>query len=140
MKEKQYTLGFYLSRAANAMSVHLNGYLKQAGIDLPYSQYVILKHLYEEDGMSQQELADLVFKDTAAVKRTLDILEKKGLVERVPVSQRKNSVRITDAGRELMPQVMECLENSRKIVMSGINREEEALLRSILERLYRNTQ
>ena len=140
MKEKQNTLGFLLSRASNSMSVHLNTLLKNNGIDLPHSQYVILKHLYAEAGISQQELADKIYKDTAAIKRTLDILEKKGLIQRIPVTMRKNSVIITEQGKELMPKVMDCLERSKQFVLSGISEQEYKLFTDILERIYQNTK
>lgn len=79
MGTKQHTLGFLLARASNSMATHLNSLLKKEGIDLPHSQYIVLKCLYDEDGISQQDLADKIYKDTAAIKRTLDILEKKRL-------------------------------------------------------------
>lgn len=122
------------------MSVHLNTLLKKNGIDLPHSQYVILKHLYDEDGISQQELADKIYKDTAAIKRTLDILEKKGLIQRIPVTMRKNSVVITEQGKELMPKVMDCLERSKQFVLSGISEQEYKLFTDILARIYQNTK
>ncbi|MDR2040469.1 MAG: MarR family transcriptional regulator [Bacteroidales bacterium] len=138
MNEKQETLGFLLARTSNAMATHLNSHLKKHGIDLPHSQYVVLKYLYDEDGISQQELANKVFKDTAAIKRTLDILEKKGLVERIPVTMRKNSVMITQKGRELMPKVMDCIEKSKQSVLSGIGEHEYRMFTEILERIYQN--
>ncbi len=77
MKEEPHTLGFLLGRAAATMATLLNQTLKSEGIDLPHSQFVILRHLYNEDGISQQELAERIFKDNAAIKRTLDNLEQK---------------------------------------------------------------
>lgn len=138
MKSKQNTLGFLLSRASNAMSAHLNNLLRNKGIDLPHSQYIVLKSLYDEDGISQQELAEKIYKDTAAVKRTLDILENKGLVQRIPVSMKKNSIIITQQGKELMPEVMDCLKRSKQFVLSGISKQEYKLFEDILERIYQN--
>jgi DNA-binding MarR family transcriptional regulator len=138
MKRKQHTLGFLLARASNSMAMYLNSALKREGIDLPHSQFVILKILHLKDDVSQQELADLAFKDTSAVKRTLDILEKKGLVERIPVTLRKNSIKITNAGRELMPKVMACMEKSKQILLHGISEGEYKLLMDILDRMYHN--
>jgi DNA-binding MarR family transcriptional regulator len=138
MKNKEHTLGFLLARAANSMAMYLNSVLRKEGIDLPPSQYVILRCLYVNDGVSQQELADAVFKDTAAIKRTLDILAKKGLIERVPVTMRKNSIMITDEGRELMPKVMDCLEKSKETYLHGISSDEYNMLVGILERMYQN--
>jgi DNA-binding MarR family transcriptional regulator len=138
MKKKQHTLGFLLSRTSNAMAMYLNSVLRKEGIDLPHSQYVILRCLSLGDDISQQELADFVFKDTAAVKRTLDILEKKGLIKRIPVTMRKNSIKITDAGRALMPKVMDCIEKSKETYLHGISEDEYRMLTGILERIYQN--
>ncbi|MCC8188681.1 MAG: MarR family transcriptional regulator [Bacteroides sp.] len=77
MEEDPHTLGFLLGRAAATMATLLNHTLKNEGIDLPHSQFVILRYLYYEDGISQQELAEKIFKDNAAIKRTLDHLEQK---------------------------------------------------------------
>lgn len=138
MNKKQHSLGFLLSRTSNAMATHLNSVLRREGIDLPHSQYVILRCLYSKDDISQQELSDAVFKDTAAVKRTLDILEKKGLIERIPVTMRKNSIIITEAGRKLMPKVIACLEKSKASFLRGIDEDEYKMLTGILERIYQN--
>lgn len=140
MCKEQNTLGFLLARTSNSMSTHLNSLLKKEGIDLPHSQYIVLKCLNDEDGISQQELANKVFKDTAAIKRTLDILEKKGLIQRIPVTMRKNSIVITSQGKELMPKVMDCIEKSKRSVLSGINDREYQLFTDILERIHQNIQ
>ncbi len=137
-KEKKQTLGFLLARASNAMAANLNSLLKNEGIDLPHSQYVILKTLYEEDGISQQELAERVYKNVAAIKRTLDILENKGLVKRIPVSMRKNSIVITQAGKELIPEVMDCIDKSKQSILAGISNEEYNTFISVLARIYHN--
>lgn len=138
MKEKNKTLGLLLARTSNSMSTHLNSLLRKEGIDLPYSQYIVLKYLFDEDGISQQELADKIYKDTAAIKRTLDILEKKGLVQRIPVSMRKNSVVITKQGKELMPKVLDCLERSKQIILDGISDKEYRITIDVLERIHQN--
>ena len=138
MKEKEHTLGFLLARASNAMAMHLNSLLRKESIDLPHSQYILLKHLYEEDNISQQELADKVYKDTAAIKRTLDILEKKELIRRIPVTMRKNSIVITEQGKQLMPKVTDCIESSKESVLSGVSDKEYKILTDTLEKIYQN--
>lgn len=138
MNKKQHALGFLLARTSDAMANHLNNVLRAEGIDLPHSQYVILKCLYSKDDISQQELADIVFKDRAAVKRTLDILEKKGLVERVPVTMRKNSILITKEGKRLMPRVIAILEKNKDILLQGISETEYKAFTDVLERIYLN--
>ena len=47
-----------------------------------------------------------LYKDASAIKRSIDNLEKKGLVERKVVSRCKNNIYLTEKGRELMPEVI----------------------------------
>lgn len=100
------SLGFLLARALWALATALNTALKEQGIDLPNSQYIIMRFLYEQDGISQNRIATLMHKDAAAIKRSIDNLEKKGLVERRAVSRCKNNIFLTEKGRELIPEVI----------------------------------
>lgn len=100
------SLGFLLARALWASVIALNTALKEQGIDLPNSQYIIMRFLYEQDGISQNRIATLMHKDAAAIKRSIDNLEKKGLVERRAVSRCKNNIFLTEKGRELIPEVI----------------------------------
>ena len=100
------SLGFLLDRALWALAAALNTALREHGIDLPNSQYIIMRFLYEQDGISQNRIATLMHKDAAAIKRSIDNLEKKGLVERRVVSRCKNNIYLTETGRELMPEVI----------------------------------
>ena len=80
-KEVTYSLGYLLDRTLWALSNSLNVALKKnEGIDLPHSQYLVLRTLFEKDGLSQNEIAAHLHKDAAAIKRTVDYLEQKDLL------------------------------------------------------------
>lgn len=100
------SLGFLLARALWTLATALNTALKEKGIDLPISQYIIMRFLYEQEGLSQSQIATLLYKDAAAIKRSIDNLEKKRLVERRAASRCKNNIYLTEKGRELMPEVI----------------------------------
>ena len=51
-------------------------------LQLTYSEYVLLIRLYEKEGLSQEKLSNLLFWDKAVVTRTMNLLEKKGLIYR----------------------------------------------------------
>lgn len=138
MKKRKQTLGFSLARASHAMGTSLNGLLKNNGVDLTHSQYVVLRVLYAKDGISQQELAKRVYKDVAAIKRTLDILEGKGLVQRVPVTMRKNSILITETGKQLIPQVLDHIERWEQSILKGVDSEEYAIFKKVLKNIHKN--
>ncbi len=139
MENRKQTLGFLLARASYAMSTKLNTLLKREGIDLPHSQYILLKTLYEDDGISQQELANRVYKNAAAVKRTLDILENKELVKRVPITLRKNSIVITNKGKKMIPVVLNIISKWETELLEGVESDKYSLFKDFLNTIYYNT-
>ncbi|MCC8173867.1 MAG: MarR family transcriptional regulator [Odoribacter sp.] len=135
-----YSLGLLLSRASVALAKAMNTNLEKNGIDLPHSQFIVLRCLYYKDAISQFEIANLLFKDASAIKRTVDLLEKKHLVVRKPVRALKNLVCITEKGKRIMPQVLEIADSVMNEALNGIETENRELLRVMLDKLYMNLE
>lgn len=86
-------MGFMMEQALGTMTGALANAFKANGIDLPHSQYTVLRLLYSsETPMTQINIAEILKKDAAAIKRTVDILERKGLVVREAQNGRTNRV------------------------------------------------
>lgn len=113
---------------------------KRNNIELPHSQFIVLRCLYYKDGLSQKELATLLCKDAAAIKRTIDNLEDRGLVCRTQVSQRENAIEVTDAGKALMPFAIECGNLAIDKVLQDISGADYELLKQLLQRIYLNVE
>lgn len=135
-----YSLGFLLNRASFSLAKMLRAELKRNNLELPHSQFIVLRCLYYKDGLNQQEIATLLCKDAAAIKRTVDNLEGRGLVSRVHVSQRENSIRITDQGKELMPLALKCGDLALDKVLKDIEADDYELLKQLLHRIYLNAE
>lgn len=134
------SLGFLLNRASHALAKALRIVLEKYAIDLPHSQFVLLRLLYCEDGLSQQEIAALLCKDAAAIKRTIDNLTKKGLAERVQVSKAKNSIHITGKGRLLMCELLKHVDEILIPLLDGIDTGEYKTTIRSLRRIYENSR
>lgn len=117
-------LPYNLERCVCGMSMRLHDNLRSAGIDLPHSQYSLLRELYLCDGVSQAQLARKIRKDTAAIKRTVDNLEKKGLVRRETASGRDYKVKVTDKALALKPHVLKIAMQTCREIFSGIPKRE----------------
>lgn len=135
-----YSLGFLVSRASVALSKSLNVALESHNIDLSHSQFIVLRCLYFKNNLSQLEIANLLFKDAAAIKRTIDLLEKKGFVVRKQVRTLKNSVCITVKGKRIMPQILKIADNEINNALKGIEPENQLLLHAMLEKIYTNLE
>lgn len=137
---KFYSLGLLTSMVSLSLSKALNAALADNNIDLPHSQFVVLRILYFYDGISQLEIANVISKDAAAIKRTVDNLEAKGLVIRKQVRALKNSVCITETGRQLMPKVLEIAQSVIDRAFEGFSEESRADVTSMLATMYQNIE
>lgn len=135
-----YSLGLLLNRASVSLSKMLNNETLNNGINLPHSQFIVLRCLFYNDGISQQEIANLLFKDAAAIKRTIDNLEKKNLVIRRQARPQKNSVHISEKGKTLIPSVLKIADEVIAEATKGIEFNNYKLLREMLISIYTNTE
>jgi DNA-binding MarR family transcriptional regulator len=105
-------------------------------------QWLILKNLSENDSLSQTELAQLVFKDHPTLTRIIDILCKKGYVQRHPhpMDRRSFQLQLTETGEnkvgELKPQISEIRQKAWKNL--GANDFNE--FKRILDTIYQNLE
>ena len=54
----QDSLGFLIYRTALALKSALQRSFKENGFEITAEQWAIIRHLWEEDGLSQREIAD----------------------------------------------------------------------------------
>ncbi|MBP2652936.1 MAG: transcriptional regulator [Firmicutes bacterium] len=90
--------------------------------DVTPEQWLLLHSLSANDGINQKELSARVGKNQTIVTRMLDILERKGCVERkpAPADRRAFLVCITDKGLELQKQLLAVEEKTVKAVLKDI--------------------
>ena len=87
-------------RASNAIAAEL----KEIGLSIP--QFDLLSTLTEQEGLSQQELAQRLYVTKGNVSGLLDRMVEAGLVERraIPDDRRSNALHLTLKGRSLAEQ------------------------------------
>ncbi len=134
------SLGYLINRTARRLKHGLGQAFKTNGYDITPEQWAILNRLWEQEGLSQVELADQTFKDKPTVTRMLDILERKHLLyrQRDESDRRAFKVYLTEEGRilqgQLIPVAMEVLERGQK----NLTNEEIEFLREKLNKIYHN--
>jgi MarR family transcriptional regulator, organic hydroperoxide resistance regulator len=89
-------------RASNAVANEL----KAIGLSIP--QFDLLSTLTEQEGVSQQELAERLYVTKGNVSGLLDRMVEAGLVERrsIPGDRRSNALFLTPKGRDLAERGM----------------------------------
>ncbi|SKA78116.1 MarR family winged helix-turn-helix transcriptional regulator [Desulfobaculum bizertense] len=129
--------GYVIARTGKAIKFELRRYLREAGIDVTSEQWALLCHLWEQEGRSQKELAELSFKDTANITRMIDVLEGKGIVhrEKDPADRRTYKIFLTPKGRalrgEIMPFVMDLADRAFSCLSDDDQRELVRMLNTL---------
>lgn len=135
-----FSLGFLLNRASVSISKLLNSRLESENINLPHSQFIVLRSLHYRGAMSQNEIAKLLSKDAAAIKRTIDNLEAKELVSRTQVSKKENQINITPKGKRLLPIALKCAEKALEDTLKNIEPVDREKIKTLLNQIHLNIE
>ncbi len=126
-------IGLVRSELVRAMEAELQA----SGVELRFTQFLILKRLALMGPMSASELARSVELDGGAMTRQLDQLEGRGLLRRQPHEQDRRALRIelTPLGRTTWEQMTPCNDRVLKAAQKALDATEREQLRDYLERV-----
>jgi len=124
--ELNKTLIPHVGITAKFMMVYLKQKFTQNDVDLTPKQFIVLKHLIEEDGREQKYLALITERDKTSLTRLISTLEKKGLVRRKVSSKdkRANLLFITNAGKKTFESTLPLIIKSIQEIQRGIGQGE----------------
>lgn len=131
---------FLLDRTARKVKQYAQHQFKTGEFDVTVDQWLVLKNLSENELLSQTELANLVFKDHPTLTRIIDLLCKKGYVERVPHPQDRRSFQLlltasgVDKVSELRPKILEIREKA----WENLTAKDFEEFKRILDTIYQN--
>lgn len=114
----------------------------EQGLIVGKGQPKILKNLLQKGEMTQKELADCCFLDVTTMSRTIDRMEKSGLLYRKnhPECRRSYLICLTDEGKEKAQRVCEIFEKLDEKMWRGISSGEMRELGSILKKVNKNLE
>ena len=92
-------------------------------VNLTFGLYPFLIEIYKNDGISQEDLAKVLYLNESTVTRNLDKLEKKGFIKKTP-NKRKKIITITDEGAEIAKKVMDYDEKWDELIKKDLTEEE----------------
>jgi DNA-binding MarR family transcriptional regulator len=134
----QETLGFLLSDATRTMTRTFSARIGAHGVGMGIFQF--LRILWEEDGLTQSQLAARTRVREPSAADALYDLERRGLVRRIAdrVDRRKMCVLLTAEGRKLYDLVMPDIAATNGIMLAGFSAAEQEVLKSMLRRIRGN--
>lgn len=129
-------LTYRFVRVQHKLNAQAGRILKRvAGISL--SEWRVLALIGDRDGTSNSEIIARSTMDKGLVSRTLQALQKAGLVQSRTASEdeRVHVHSLTDEGRRLFERTLPQMERRQRLIRSAFTREELAALDSALARL-----
>lgn len=131
---------FQLDQAVKATRQYSQKEMDRMGLGVTVEQWVLLKIVHEKQPLSQRELAKESYRDPASITRTLDLLQKKGLLQRDAVEENKRSYHIllTKEGSAFIDQNMKLIFELRRRSTEGLNNDELIELSRMLKKIKEN--
>jgi DNA-binding MarR family transcriptional regulator len=133
---------FLLDRTARKVKQYAQQKFKLGDFDVTVDQWLVIKHLSENGILSQTELAQLVFKDHPTMTRIIDILCKKGYVERMPHPNDRRSFQLllTDSGNKKVAELRPQIVSIREKAWENLNEKDFEEFKRILNTIYHNLE
>ena len=139
--EKLSDILFYnIDKAIRSYRAYAQKQLRANGYTITVGQWLVIKAILENPGVLQQELAALVFKDTASVTRIIELLVKAGYMTRDtdPDDRRKTILTVNDKGIKIIEDVQAVILVNREKALKGISPEALQMTNDAMKKIIEN--
>ncbi len=136
------SIGFITNRTAVRLQGELERTFVRHGYEITAPQWMVLTRLWEENGLSQNEIANRTFKDKTNIARILALLERNQLLvrKRSETDQRFHQIYLTEAGQLLHKQLMPLAREVLTRAQQGLQEEQVYMLINLLNQVYTNLE
>jgi len=133
--ELETSLGYLVGMVSRRMTRELNQQLQPFGVTA--AQFVVLAVLWEQDGLAQNLIADLIGSDRPTLTAMLKLMTAQGLVrrDRDAADNRYQRVYLTPAGRRLRETLPALAAGVNEAAAADLSADDLAVLRSLLGRV-----
>ena len=136
--DMKQTLPFMLGNVTRLVFKKLNSEITQEGIPVLAEQIPILMVVYfQEQTITQQDIANVLQKDKAGIQRSIQTLNKDGFlkIESDLEDKRKNLISLTASGKFVCEKVQTLAMNFHNTMLENFSREEKTTLTTLLGRI-----
>lgn len=111
-------------------------------LDLTRGQYLYLVRIYENPGIIQEKLAEMIKVDRTTATRAIKKLEMQGFIQKLPDEQNKKIKKLfpTEKGKKVYPLLRREGEHSTEVALSGFTSEEKETISALLHRVRKNIE
>jgi len=133
-------IGYLLERTTRVVKLSFHKCFKELDIDITPEQWVMMDSLHERNDQSQKELANDSFKDAPTISRIINVLEKKGWVERKasPEDGRMYLIHQTEEGRKITEVLQTEISQLREQGWNKLSKEDYDEFTRIINQVFDN--
>lgn len=132
------SLGFILNRTSIQSKTSFAQKIKHFGISP--EQWSLIFRVVESEGMTQKELSDSTYKDQGNITRSINRLEKKGFLKRIPNNMDRRIINIfpTKKAIELTKIIIPISQEFNEFLTQDFSENEKKQLIKLLDKVYKN--
>ena len=133
--EKGLKAGTYISVLMRQLNLFFGHELSD--VEITASELMYLSQLYNRDGLTQEEMAAVITVDKAATTRTIQGMEKKGLVRREAHEEnyRAKRVYLTDKAKNAEPRIRELQKKWVDFITQDMTQKEAEVFAAQLKKM-----
>jgi len=127
-----------IKKASRLLIKKANDLLKPYGLTDAYTYFLMA--LYKQDGLTQSQMYKNIGIEQPTAVRTLDRMERDGLIIRAQsvTDRRAVEIRLTEKGRNCQKIIEQCAHELNKFALNGFKEEEKSFIKQLLMRLNDN--
>lgn len=133
-----FSLGLLVNRVHTAICIRLNQKLKDYGLDLTVAEYMIVRRIFDNQGITQRELSILIRKDQAAVNRAVKRLINNGYLQRGETIKDRYRLYPSQKTLDLKETVFKIITEMTDDCLSGISDQRRNQGIDFLTKIYSN--
>ena len=133
-------VGVFLNLVHCRFKQYLTEVFQKHSHNLTPEQFLVMDTLWDEGLISQQQIAQFIKKDKNSITKLIDVLEKKGLVVRVPDTQdrRQNFIDITAEARDMKDEITIIANDAIESIIKDIPEAELDIFIKVLSKMASN--
>ncbi|MGG0667324.1 MarR family transcriptional regulator [Lederbergia citrisecunda] len=110
--------------------------------ELTKGQYLYLVRIYENPGIIQEKVAEMIKVDRTTASRAIKKLESNGFIEKKEDEHNKKIKKLfpTEKGKNIYPFIKREHAHSNEVALKGFSQKEEEDIYNLLQRMRRNIE
>ena len=136
----RHSLGLFIGKANRVMEKRVNENFAREGYELSMDHWIVMVHLWLEDGRNQKSLCEFAGRNKTRITRTLDNLEAQNYVLRVPdqADRRNKLIYLTHKGKQAQEPLSQIMLGSLEEATTGIKAEDLQTCKKVLQQVFLN--